>query len=81
MNRDIQSLFDMNESAETIVRYLEGIAEADFYQDGQLQDAVIRRLFVIGEAANRVSETMRLSLKDVDWHRNKRYSKSLSPRI
>lgn len=68
MNRDLQSLLDMLQSAEIVVSYLEGITESRFYHDGpQLQDAVIRRLLVIGEAANRVSEEKRLSLTNIDW--------------
>jgi len=58
----------MLQSAEIVISYLEGITEKQFYHDGpQLQDAVIRRLLVIGEAANRVSEGKRLSLTDIEW--------------
>lgn len=68
MNRDLQSLLDMLQSAEIVVSYLDGITESRFYHDEpQLQDAVIRRLLVVGEAANRVSEEKRLSLTDIEW--------------
>lgn len=69
MNRDLQSLLDMLQSAELVMSYVEGITESQFYEGSpQLQDAVIRRLMVIGEAANRVSEIMQHSLSDVvEW--------------
>ena len=68
MNRDLQSLLDMLQSAEIVMSYLEGVTESRFYHDEQqLQDAVIRRLLVVGEAANRVSEERRLSLTDIEW--------------
>ena len=68
MNRDLQSLLDMLQSAEIVMSYLEGVTESQFYHDEQqLQDAVIRRLLVVGEAANRVSEERRLSLTDIEW--------------
>ena len=68
MNRDLQSLLDMLQSAEIVMSYLEGVTESRFHHDEQqLQDAVIRRLLVVGEAANRVSEERRLSLTDIEW--------------
>ena len=68
MNRDLQSLLDMLQSAEIVLAYMEGVTESRFYNDEvQTQDAVIRRLTVIGEAANRVSAEVRSSLTDVAW--------------
>ncbi len=68
MNRDRQSLLDILQSAELILTYVEGVSESRFYHDEpQLQDAVIRRLMVIGEAASRVSVEGQNSLTDVEW--------------
>ncbi|MEO1685839.1 MAG: HepT-like ribonuclease domain-containing protein [Cyanobacteria bacterium J06631_12] len=67
MNRSLQSLLDMYQSAEIVLDYLDGVSKQSFYENRQLQDAVIRRLFVIGEAANRVSEETRLALTTIEW--------------
>ena len=49
-------LVDMRDSAVAICRYLEGIDKAGFYANGEKQDAVLRRLEIIGEAAGRISQ-------------------------
>ena len=46
----------MLQSAELIVTYMAQCSKNEFIENVQLQDAVIRRLFVIAEAARRVSE-------------------------
>jgi uncharacterized protein with HEPN domain len=51
MQRDPQFLLDMLQSAELIASYTEQISKDEFIQNVQLQDAVIRRLLVIVEAA------------------------------
>ncbi len=55
MERDRQHIEDMILSARMVGTYLEGVTQAGFLKDVKLQDAVIRRLEVIGEAAGRVS--------------------------
>lgn len=49
-------LHQILESIELIHIYLEGIEKADFFVDRQIQDAVIRRLEIIGEAASRIDK-------------------------
>lgn len=39
------------ESIEAIEKYLQNVMEEDYYKSPQLQDAIIRRLEIIGEAA------------------------------
>jgi uncharacterized protein with HEPN domain len=67
MNRDLQSLLDIVQSAEQVIEYVANVSWENFLNDVQLQDSVIRRLTVIGEAANRVSEERRLSLSSIEW--------------
>ncbi|MFB2836253.1 hypothetical protein [Floridanema evergladense] len=43
MERDLQSLLDMLQSAEIIMQYMAGRSQNDFLTDLQLQDAIIRR--------------------------------------
>jgi uncharacterized protein with HEPN domain len=67
MERDLQSLLDMLQSARIIIDYIAGRSQTELTTDLQLQDAVIRRLAIVGEAANRVSETMQQTLPNIPW--------------
>jgi uncharacterized protein with HEPN domain len=67
MQRDLQFLLDMLQSAELIMTYNAQCSKAEFVGNVQLQDSVIRRLLVIAEAARRVSEAARQSLSKVLW--------------
>ncbi|MDK2896910.1 MAG: hypothetical protein PWP04_1030 [Candidatus Atribacteria bacterium] len=46
-------------SINAIDEYTRNLTEADFYQNGQVQDAVTRRLEIIGEAAKSLEEEFR----------------------
>lgn len=67
MQRDLQFLLDMLQSAELILAYTAQCSKDEFIANVQLQDAVIRRLLVIAEAARRVSESTRQSLPTISW--------------
>jgi uncharacterized protein with HEPN domain len=67
MQRDPAYLADMVLSARRAMEYLAGKQKEEFLTDPQCQDAVVRRLEVIGEAARRVSEATRLSLPNLPW--------------
>ncbi|MCX5971923.1 MAG: DUF86 domain-containing protein [Coprothermobacterota bacterium] len=51
MNRDWAYLLDILQSAKLAVSYLEDVGEEKFLWDTQHQDAVIRQVEIIGEAA------------------------------
>ena len=55
------------ECVERIKRYTEAMDEQVFLADSMVQDAVIRNLEVIGEAARRVSEEYRAAHPHVPW--------------
>ncbi|HEY9749101.1 MAG TPA: HepT-like ribonuclease domain-containing protein [Allocoleopsis sp.] len=57
----------MLQSAELVINYTAQCSEDEFLTNVQLQDAVIRRLLVIAEAARRVSETTRQTLPTIAW--------------
>lgn len=67
MQRDLQFLLDMLQSAELIMNYTTQCSKDEFIKNVQLQDSVIRRLMVIAEAARRVSETTRQTLPNISW--------------
>jgi uncharacterized protein with HEPN domain len=67
MERDLQSLLDMLQSAQIVVGYAAGRSRDELVTDLQFQDALIRRLLIIGEASNRVSETTRQTLLTIPW--------------
>ena len=48
-------LRQMLEAIETVLSYVNGIKFDDFERDQMLQDAVIRKIEIIGEAARRLS--------------------------
>ncbi|MEN9222582.1 MAG: DUF86 domain-containing protein [Thermostichus sp. BF3_bins_97] len=57
----------MLQSAELILAYTGQSSKTEFFVNVQLQDAVIRRLLVIAEAARRVSATTRQALPNISW--------------
>ncbi|OUC16330.1 MAG: hypothetical protein B0A82_02050 [Alkalinema sp. CACIAM 70d] len=67
MERDLQSLLDMLQSAQIVMNYIAGRSQDELTTDLQFQDAMIRRLLIIGEASKRVSETTRQTLTTIPW--------------
>lgn len=67
MQRDLQFLLDMLQSAELIMTYTAQCGKEEFVNNMQFQDAVIRRLLIIAEAARRVSEVTRQNLPNISW--------------
>jgi uncharacterized protein with HEPN domain len=59
MSRDDTHLVDILESAKIAFDYVFDKDWDEFYEDVQCQDAVIRRIEIIGEAARRVSQETR----------------------
>lgn len=67
MPRDSEYLLDILEAARLALSYVAGKSEEQFFEDTQCQDAVIRRLEIIGEAARRLSEQTRAALPSLPW--------------
>ena len=67
MNRDSASILDILESARTIRAYVAGMTRQDFLRETQVQDSVIRRLEIIGEAAGRISPEFRNAHPEIQW--------------
>ena len=67
MQRDRAYLVDIREAALLAMQYVAGKTYDDFLSDTQCQDAVIRRIALIGEAARRVSEETRREHPQFPW--------------
>lgn len=67
MKRDQQYLLDMLQSAEIVTNYISGRSRQDLTTDLQLQDAIIRRLLIIGEASKRISQDTCNKLTTIPW--------------
>ena len=67
MSRDAIHLLDIISSARMIGTYVADSSHEAFLRDTQLQDSVIRRLEIIGEAAGRVSQQLREQNPDIPW--------------
>ncbi len=65
--RDKQYLLDILNAAQIAMYYIEGITYEQFSQNLQLQDALVRRLEIIGEASRRVSDSGRQDIPNIDW--------------
>jgi uncharacterized protein with HEPN domain len=58
---------DIIESINTIFLYLENKIESDFSTEQILQDAVIRRFEIIGEAATKISDATKAAHPEIEW--------------
>jgi uncharacterized protein with HEPN domain len=58
---------DISEAIERIQRYTHGISYEAFLQDTMVQDAVVRNLEIIGEAAKSLSTDFRKKHKNIAW--------------
>jgi len=67
MSRDSVYLLDILKAAKLALNYLKGKTKEEFSQDIQCQDAVIRRLEIIGEAAGRISTATTDKFPDLPW--------------
>jgi len=62
-------LNDIIECIGKIQNYTAGLLLVDFCNDAKTIDAVIRNLEIIGEAARRLPEEIRIKFPDVEWHK------------
>ncbi len=58
-------LEDILQSLRLIREYTAGVSENEFLTDLKLQDAVIRRLLIIGEASARTPEVFKTAHPDI----------------
>lgn len=72
MSRDFRLYLDeILEPIHQIRSYMTGLNEDDFARDRKTQDAVIRNLEIIGEAAGNLPEHFQKTAQEIDWRKIK----------
>lgn len=69
MERDRAYLIDIVQSANLAMKYLRDLNPEAFLADQEKQDAVVRRLEIIGEAARRLSDETKGKLAEIPWRK------------
>jgi len=60
-------LADILECIEKIDEYMAGVSKREFFSNTKLQDAVMRRLELIGEATKNIPQNFRGKHPEVEW--------------
>ena len=60
---------DIRDSIEAIKKYTADLTREDFFSSSEKQDAVYRRLEVIGEAANRLPDEFKSQYSLIPWYK------------
>ena len=64
---DLPYLRHILDAIGRIESYVSGVDEGDFLGNAEKQDAVIRQLQIVGEAAKRLSAELRAAHPDIPW--------------
>jgi len=65
--REVDLLRDILSSARAALAYVSGKTESDLLRDAFLQDAVVRRFEIMGEAAKRIGMQTRTQYPQLPW--------------
>jgi len=67
MSRDLDYATDILAAARLALSYVARVAYEDFITDTMRQDAVVRELLIVGEAAKRLSDEFKVLHPDIPW--------------
>jgi uncharacterized protein with HEPN domain len=67
MSRDQETLIDMVEAIKLIFQYVQGIDFDALAANMEKQDAILRRITIIGEATKRLSKDFRDQHSTIPW--------------
>jgi uncharacterized protein with HEPN domain len=67
MRHDQQRLHDILQAARAILEFAAHRSETELEQDALFQSAVLYQLCTIGEAANHVSDALKIKYPQVSW--------------
>ena len=67
MQHDLTHFVDILESAKLTLSYVDKISLDEFYENYLVQDAVIRRIEIIGKAASKISVEARNKYPQLPW--------------
>lgn len=67
--RDPAYLWDMKEAARGVAENVKGLTFEQYEKDDNLRLAIERRIEIIGEAAGRVSESMKNAHPEIPWRK------------
>lgn len=68
-NSDKVRLNHIIEAIEHIELFMNGITEQEYYQDLKLQSAIERKIEIIGEASNHLSEELISNYPKIEWYK------------
>lgn len=64
---DLVYLDHILDSIQKIAKYLDNVSYVDFLKDEEKQDAIIRKIEIIGEATKRISKELRDKYPHLPW--------------
>ena len=67
MNHDLTHFVDILESAKLTLSYVDNISLEEFHDNYLVQDAVIRRIEIIGKAASKISVDSKNKFPHLPW--------------
>lgn len=67
MSRDLEALIDIKDAIQLIFRYMESVSFEELSANVEKQDAVLRRIMIIGETTKRLSKEFRCQHSTIPW--------------